>query len=65
MNNSCIHANLIYWTKTKIEITSGWIDIGKIKTYISIITNQDIQWDCHVTSECLEVESVESGKEDL
>jgi hypothetical protein len=40
MNNSCIHANLIYWKKTKIEITSGWIDIGKIKTYISIITNQ-------------------------
>ena len=27
----------------------------------------DIQWDCHVimTSECLEVESVESGEEDL
>jgi hypothetical protein len=25
----------------------------------------DIQWDCDVTSECLEVESVESGEEDL
>ena len=25
----------------------------------------DIQWDCYVTSECLEAESVESGEEDL
>jgi hypothetical protein len=25
----------------------------------------DIQWDCHVTNECLEVESEESGEEDL
>jgi hypothetical protein len=25
----------------------------------------DIQWDCHVTNKCLEVESEESGEEDL
>jgi hypothetical protein len=48
--------NLQHVYEGKEDCIIGWIDIGKIKTYISIITNQT--FNCHVTSECLEVESV-------
>ena len=56
--------NLQHVYEGKEDCIIGWIDIGKIKTYISIITNQTFNGTV-VTSECLEVESEESGEEDL